>query len=668
MSFLLKLFIAYIMLSLNCVEADAPFDLDKQSLEELTQTHIATPPQNISISTASLYAQNSSQSPSALRIVTADDIKTYGYRTLAEVLRSLPGIYVTQDRNYTYLGVRGFGRPSDYNARVLLMLDGVRINDNIYDGAYIGNEFMLDVDLIDRVEFIPGSGSALYGNNAFFGVINIITKHGHDLDGGQISAEYGGFETYKVRGSYGKRFDNGLEAILSATGFDREGPNHLYFPAYDTPSQNQGKANGLDYDRYHSAFAKFSWQGFNLEASYIDRLKGIPTASFEQVFNDPQSHTQDRQFFTALTYNQQISQYWNAYLRLDYHKYDYNGDYIYSSPLPRTVNRDLSTGEWLGGEIRFTNTWLEHHKMIFGLELQSNFQQFQKNYVLGGSTILDKNYSSIRYGAYFQDEYAILDSLSLLAGARYDYNPLGGGSINPRIGIIWRALEASTLKLIYGTAFRAPNTFESFYTDGSSVIPTGQRLLPERIRSLEFIIEHFFTPSTRFSTSLYRYHIEQLITQTPNFFGNFGFTSYQNQDSVHAIGMELEGEQRYQNGMRVRLSYVLQQSRSKNTGTLSNSPSHQLKLNISMPLWTEKWRMGFETQYISQRYALNNKVDDYVLGNLNINADISYNLSLGFGIYNIFNSHYADPVGTEVKNGNVVQDGRSFRLKLNMRF
>ena len=87
--------------------------------------------------------------------------KRYGYRTLADILRSVRGFYVTNDRNYSYLGVRGFSRPGDYNARILLLVDGHRLNDNIFGAALIGTEFPLDVDLIERVEIIRGPSSSL---------------------------------------------------------------------------------------------------------------------------------------------------------------------------------------------------------------------------------------------------------------------------------------------------------------------------------------------------------------------------------------------------------------------------------------------------------------------------------------------------------------------------
>ncbi len=132
---------------------------------------------------ASRYEQKVTEAPSSVSIVTSADIKHYGYRNLGEILESVPGLYTTYDRNYSYLGMRGFARAGDYNTRVLLLVDGHRLNDAVYDQAPIGTDFPVDVDLIDRVEIIRGPSSSIYGTNAFLGVINVITKRGRDLRG-----------------------------------------------------------------------------------------------------------------------------------------------------------------------------------------------------------------------------------------------------------------------------------------------------------------------------------------------------------------------------------------------------------------------------------------------------------------------------------------------------
>ena len=127
------------------------------------------------------------------------------------------GFYVTNDRNYTYVGVRGFGRPSDYNNRVLVLVNGHRYNDNVYDQALIGNEFPIDLALVDRIEVIRGPGSALYGTSAFFAVINVVLRPGGAVGGSESSVEVGSFDTYRLRTSYGRRSASGFDSLLSVS-------------------------------------------------------------------------------------------------------------------------------------------------------------------------------------------------------------------------------------------------------------------------------------------------------------------------------------------------------------------------------------------------------------------------------------------------------------------
>jgi len=142
---------------------------------------------------ASKYEQNTTQAPASVSIVTADEIRKYGYRTLADVLRGMRGLYVSDDRNYSYLGVRGFLRPGDYNTRVLVLVDGHRINENIYDARLLRARWhrRRRPDRARRVH--PRASSSIYGSSAFFGVINVITRSAADIRGVNVSAEAGSF-------------------------------------------------------------------------------------------------------------------------------------------------------------------------------------------------------------------------------------------------------------------------------------------------------------------------------------------------------------------------------------------------------------------------------------------------------------------------------------------
>ena len=116
----------------------SPQDLGEASLEELG---------SIQVYSASKHLQSASDAPSSISVVTADEIQRYGYRSLADILESVRGFYITYDRDYTFIGVRGFGRLGDWNSRVLLLVDGHRINNNVDGQAMIGSQFLIDVDL-----------------------------------------------------------------------------------------------------------------------------------------------------------------------------------------------------------------------------------------------------------------------------------------------------------------------------------------------------------------------------------------------------------------------------------------------------------------------------------------------------------------------------------------
>jgi iron complex outermembrane receptor protein len=294
-------------------------NLESMSLEDLM---------NIRVYAASRYEQKSSEAPSWVSIVTSDEIRKYGYRTFDDILKSVPGFYVSSDRNYSYVGVRGFGRPGDYNTRVLLLVDGHRINDTVYDMAAIGTDFIVDVDLIDRVEIIRGPSSSLYGSNAFLGVINVVTRRGKNVGGVEASADAGSFETYRGRLTYGKTHGSGLDLIASGTLYSSRGDD-LFFPEFNDPATNSGVAAGRDGDRFGNAFASLSWKDLTLQAAYLDRKKDIPTASFDTVFNNPRNRTEDKRYYADLKFEGKAGEKTDLMARIFYDWYWYEGHYIY---------------------------------------------------------------------------------------------------------------------------------------------------------------------------------------------------------------------------------------------------------------------------------------------------------------------------------------------------
>src|SRR5690606_14006981 len=160
-------------------------DLGSLSLEQLLEIEVPI------VYGASRYDQKATLAPSSVTLITADEIRRHGYRTVAEALNSLPGVFLSNDRNYHYLGIRGFLRPGDTLTRLLFLVDGHRMNDNVFGGTHVGTDSIVDLDLVDRIEFIPGPSSSIYGNSAFLGVVNVRTRRPEDIGGLEASVEAG---------------------------------------------------------------------------------------------------------------------------------------------------------------------------------------------------------------------------------------------------------------------------------------------------------------------------------------------------------------------------------------------------------------------------------------------------------------------------------------------
>jgi len=619
---------------------------------------------------ASKYEQKVTKAPASVSIVTADEIRKYGYRTFAEILSSLKGFYTTNDRNYGFAGVRGFGLPSDYNTRLLLLIDGHRFNDNIYDAFDITAGFPVDIDIIERVEVVRGPASSIYGTNAFFGVINVITKRGRDQGGVNVTASYGSFDTYKTRVSYGDRFDNGIEMFLSGTFYDSHGNRHLYYQEFDDPATNNGIATNNDEERARNLMGTVSFGNFTLQALHNKRNKHIPTASFGTVFNQKPNKTADQATYVELKYERTFSNQLNLESRLSYNHYRYDGRYPYDyseDEVPFIVsNKDLGVGQWWRAEVQATKILWNDHKVTAGGEFQHNFDQRQKNHDLEIYTDVDEK--TYRGGFFIQDEYSFNDKMTLNAGVRFDYFSIFGETVNPRGGIIYNPWADTAIKLLYGTAFRAPNQYELNYNDGGFTTLANPSLKPEKLQTTELILEKYLTQQIRGELNFFYTDIKDLIslTSTPD-----DLLQNRNVGGAESIGTEVQLEANYANGFQGRISYSLQETKNKRTHKrLTNSPTHMIKLNLIAPLWTDKIFAGFETQYMSSRKTpAGNKVSDHVISNLTIfNRNWIKGLELSAGLYNLFNERFFDPGSEEHIQSGIQQNGRTFRIQASIDF
>ncbi len=659
------------LLGLALLPLSAPFqpqvaqasgeDLTELSLEALLAIPIRT------VYGASKREQKTVEAPSSVTIVTAEEIETYGYRTLADLLRGVRGVFVTDDRNYEHVAVRGFYPPGDYNGRVLLLVDGHRLNENVYGSALIGNDFPLDVDLIDRVEIIRGPGSSLYGSSAFFGVIEVRTKRGADLEGWEFSGEAGSFETYRARTSYGRTLEGGVDLLVSASVFDSAGPRLFYEEFASDPSG--GFTSGTDYEGAYSLFSQIASGPWRLQGVYGSRDKGIPTGSFGTVFDDPDNSTRDASGYLDLSYSRAEESRWSFLGRVFYDSYYYRGAYIYDDTAnggpPDLENKDRAWGRWWGTELQGSWLSLPGQHLTGGVEYRHEPRQDQRNYDVTAVYLDAENEGDI-LGLYVQDECIIRDGLTFDVGVRYDHYDTFGGTANPRLALIWNPDPSSAWKLLYGQAFRAPNAYELYYEDGFTA-KSNPDLDPEEIRTYEAIHERY-SDGWRLAASIYHYEIDDLVVQVTDPLD--GLLVFENGEQVSADGLEFEVERRFESGARVQASHAWQRAEGESSGgRLVNSPDHLFKLLVETPLWEERLRTGLEIQAMSERGTLAGDVaPGFMLANLTLRApELVKGLDLSFSLHNLFDAEYGDPGGLEHPQDVIAQDGRTALFHLTWR-
>jgi iron complex outermembrane receptor protein len=636
-------------------------DAEQRSEAELAALPLETLMQ-VTISTATRLEQPIVDAPAAVVVLTAADIRDFGWKTLADALASLPGLYISYDRTYAYLGARGFQRPGDYNSRFLLLIDGVRTNDAVYDQAAIGTDFPLDMDLVERIEYVPGSGSAVYGSNALFGIVNVITRTGKTLQGPEVAVTVGSFGEKKARASYGWHGSNGADVVLSASSYVRSGQD-LYYPEFDTPDQNHGVAQGLDYDRAQDLLAKFAYGDFAFSAGYGNRTKGAPDAPYGAMFNTPFS-TNDTHSFINGTFSHAVTDGLKLATQIYWGRYDYRSSSYYS-PGPSAQNIDGDHALWYGADVHATYTSIPKNKMVLGMEYTRDARRDQYNYNVDPyAVLLDDHRSSNKAGIYAEDELQLPANFSLNAGLRYDQETVSGANLSPRLALAYKVTSNDTLKLVYGRAYRAPNAYELYYSVPG---PGGQLANPslkaEHITTSEFIYERQIGRTGRATLSLFRYDIRDLISETTD---SSGLYKFENLNRAEAKGAELSYEQRFGWGARIRASYSWQIAHDADSGAvLQNSPRHLAKLNAVVPVFHNGALIGAELQCVASRLAEQGHAPGYCLGNVTVGSSrFIAHANLSFSIYNVSNTRYADPAGPGFTQETIEQQSRSFLLKL----
>jgi outer membrane receptor for ferrienterochelin and colicins len=609
------------------------------------------------VSSASKFQQEVREAPAAITVIGADEIRRLGHRTLADALRSVRGFYTTYDRNYSYIGVRGFARPGDYNTRVLLLVDGHRLNDAVYDMAPIGTDFPVDVSLIERIEVIRGPGSSLYGTNAFFAVINVITKGGGKSKGFTVDAGGGALGTAGGTVRYGDVLSGDQEVMVAVSAYRSDGQTRAAYPEF------AGEAVNVDRDESVGGTASWSAGPLSLRGAMSDRRKRVPTASFATTFGDARYLTEDRRGYVSAAYEGRVAG-WAANVSAAYDFYRFTGAY----PL-----------DYGGGA---TSMWLERAESQVATGDVTLSRRFGAHFVTAGTEVreqfrsrieaedesgpqLDLQRPSTVVGVYVQDEMRVRPWMLINAGARVDHYRGFGSYAAPRAALVFLPTTSTAIKILHGRAFRAPNPYERFYYAAMASLPP---LQPERIHSTEVVWEQSYNERVRTTFTAFAYRANQIIELKTMDTTAAASLYFANNGRVDALGTEAEVETRLPRGIAARISHsYTHMADDVVRRSTSNAPRQLFKAAVQIPLAGTV--VGVDAQYVSERTSVRGAiVPGAFVPNVTLTAPVGSRFEISAAVYNATDTQYSDPGAEEHAQAAIPQDGRTAMLRLRMRF
>ena len=605
---------------------------------------------------ASKFAQASADAPVAMTVLTSGDILTYGWRTLAEVLNAARGVMLREDRSYSYIGVRGFGRPGDFSQRVLITIDGMRVNDAIYDQALPGREFPLEVGLIERVEFIPGPGSSFYGSNAVVAVVNVVTKSAGDLGAGHVSVGLGSHHARSVSLRQGLSLPTGT--LVLGAHIERRPGADLSFPEF------VGVARGRDGESDRKLFAKWragEWQATGL---WSEREKNAPTAYYGTDF-DVAAPTRDRYAAADLQWRRS-GEVHDLLAHVSLVDYRFDGNYPYGAD----VSIDAANGRWLVAEGSWVFRGWAAHRLVLGGETQRNLRQQQRSVVVGANPalLLDSHHRSHRIGAFFNDEWTLSAQWRAVFGARWDRQANGKTSFTPRAALFWQPTPELSVKWVEGRAYREPSDYESRYDDALTQV-ANPALAAEKLVAREWVVDWRPDDGWRLSGSLFRNRFSELIDPLTDPVS--GLVQYRNTPGVRTRGVEVEAEYLAAGGWRLRASWAgTRTADAVHQAALPNAPRSLLKLHSSAPLPWPGAVVALEWQRVGERLSLlGATLPAHQVTGLTLRlAPMGRSWSMTAGVSNAFNTRYADPGGPEHSQDLLARDGRRWHCQYTLAF
>jgi outer membrane receptor for ferrienterochelin and colicins len=557
-----------ILSQLSIAQNTETADLYELSLEDLMQ---------IEVTTASKKAEKLSDAPSIIRVITQKDILERGYENVAEALADIPGFHATNDHlsyNYSARGVNGGMRA--WNKIMKVMIDGQPTSFRPSTANFMGDE-LIPMDAVERIEVVSGPGSALYGANAFLGVVNIITKSGDKLAGGTagIMVEHNNFNAgNKLQAAIGDEKDDFSYLFsLSSGNYDRSG---LSIPETSPDIESyQGLRTANDISKPFSMFGKMKYNTdfgeLQLSGSYqlIDAfgefqdwgiMTGSNRVSIENWYTRADyfnSFLDDKLSVNAWITYAEGNPTENEQLDVNSTQYYRKRDVGYKSiDLGADVNFALNDKLNIGGGIDFTND-NENLLTIYNVDKLTGVESLY-DAELGDTAFVNT-------GIYAKADYDVLDNLILFGGLRFDAHSIYDDAFNYRGGLIYKLPQNRYVKLFYGTSFKAPAPMQLFTTPMISGGVVGNpNLKPEKAKTVELMVSALNTENIVVLVNGFY----SIIDDKVEFIREGNFIEAVNADQITSYGIEAEVQAQY-NAFDYYGNFSWQKSKGEDVDELS---------------------------------------------------------------------------------------------------
>lgn len=637
------------------------------SLEELGQIRV--------VSIASGTATPLDKAAAVTSVISAEDIAAIGATDLDEVLETVPGLHVnrsdqTFSSKYIFRGIT-----SSFNPQALMLINGVPVTTMMFGNR--GNTWGgMPVKAIQRIEVIRGPGSALYGADAYAGVINIVTKTAQDIDGVVTGARLGSFDTKGAWVEAATAFNStDISLVLEQESTDgwRETVNRDAQTNFDeqfgtSASLAPGPVN-TSVDQF-DARLDVSGERWQFRAGLQDR-RNLGTGPGLAQALDPQGRYKSQRVTMDYSYRWQ-----EAMEGLD----------IESRVSFLNITQEPENDIFLYPPGAFGGSFPDgfignpgYKERQFRLDLNSIYSNFDNHRVLAGVGALwadlyevteSKNFNSDfspkgqvedvsddpnqvwmpeedreNYYVFVQDEWQFAQNWQLVSGLRYDYYADFGQTVNPRAALVWATTDTLTTKFLYGRAFRAPSLNE-LYAAQNPITAGNEDLNPETIDTFEIALG--YQPHTRlfYGINVFYYEIDDLITATPTP-GPIS-NQYQNSGKRKGHGTELEVEYRALDNLNLTANYAYQTSEDERTNSsVGEAPNHQIYARAEWGI-TQTWNLNTQLNWVGEQKRSQSDprepVDDYTTVDITARTQgLWRGLDIAVSVRNAFNADVRDP-------------------------